>query len=219
MSLIRNHMRLAILKRKIFNYLPEIALEPYKLLRLYYWHLKEGCCLPAPHFVKQAVLLRNGIKNSTWIETGTYLGDTTYFLSKNFPTVHTIEPSIYYRNIAKSLIKKKDNIIFHEGTSEECFESICLKVTGDVSFWLDGHFSGGNTFKNNSLTPIKFELEIIKKNIKKLNNICVLIDDARCSFVDEGYPSLDYYVEWAKSLNLKWIIEHDIFIAKSGFYK
>ena len=75
-------MRFAILKRRIFSYLPDIILQPYKLLRLYNWYFKRGCSLPAPHFVKQAVLSRNAIKNSVWVETGTYLGDTTKFLCK-----------------------------------------------------------------------------------------------------------------------------------------
>ena len=59
-------MKLEILKRRIFNFLPNKTLEPYKVLRLYHWYLSKGCDLPAPHFVKQEVLIRHGIKNSTW---------------------------------------------------------------------------------------------------------------------------------------------------------
>jgi hypothetical protein len=30
----------------------------------------------------------------------------------------------------------------------------------------------------------------------------------------EGYPSLDLLVDWARSNNFHWHIEHDIFVAK-----
>jgi len=46
----------------------------------------------------------------------------------------------------------------------------------------------------------------------------VLIDDLRCFGSDNPeyacYPSLNYLVDWANKLKLRWHIEHDIFIAK-----
>ena len=206
-------MKLAIYKRKLFNNIPQFMLLPYKLLRILYWYIKNDCSLPAPHFIKQAVLQRNSPENSIWVETGTYLGDTTKFLSSNFPYVHTIEPSDFYIKIAKSLIKDSRKITFHKGTSEECFEDICQNLTGDVSFWLDGHFSGGNTYKNDLDTPVKYELNILTKYINKFEKVSIFIDDIRCSFnLDKDYPSLNYYVNWALKNNFKWTIEHDIFI-------
>ncbi len=40
-----------------------------------------GYAMPCPHHIKQATLLRNGLLRSTWVETGTYMGDTTALLA------------------------------------------------------------------------------------------------------------------------------------------
>jgi predicted O-methyltransferase YrrM len=42
--------------------------------------------------VKWQVLLNHSIPNAIWIETGTYLGDTTHLLSKHAKFVYTLEP-------------------------------------------------------------------------------------------------------------------------------
>ena len=188
----------------------------YKLFNLYKWYKLNKFSPPSPPFVKRQVLLRHGIKNSTWIETGTFKGETTKFLAKNFPLIHTIEPSKELLIRAKSKLSNFKNIIFHNGTSEECFEAACNSVKGDVSFWLDGHFSSGNTFKAVISTPIKHELNVIQNKLKDFSNLVVIIDDLRCSYRENSdYPELDFYVNWAKSNNLLWYIEHDIFIMKS----
>ena len=189
----------------------------FKLSQLIDWNKNKNFGPPSPHFIKQSVLLRHAIKNSKWVETGTYLGSTTSLLSEKFRLVHTIEPSKECLKIAKANLKGKNNIIFHYGTSEECLENICKSLSGDICFWLDGHFSSGITFKGDKETPIKYELETISKYIKNFNNVLILIDDIRSSHIDkDNYPSLDFYVDWANSNQLKWTIEHDIFVIKSN---
>ena len=199
------------LKRK-FVFINEL----HKLRELFLWYKKGRCSSPSPHFVKQSVLLRHAIDNATWVETGTYKGSTTQILSERFPMVHTIEPSRKCLQIARQNLKAFQNIIFYNGTSEECLESICKSLTGDICFWLDGHYSAGITFKGDKYTPIVYELETISKYKSKLNNLVILIDDIRCSHLDmENYPSLDFYVDWAKSNDMLWTIEQDIFIIKT----
>ena len=89
-------------------------------------------------------------------------------------------------------------------------------MKGDISFWLDGHYSKGDTFKGTKVTPIIYELETISNYISKYKKVLILIDDIRLSHTKkQNYPSLDFYVDWAKSNNLSWTIEQDIFIMKS----
>ena len=193
-----------------------IYYDLHRLRKLFIWLKKERCTSPSPHFVKQSVLLRHAVDNATWIETGTYLGSTTAILSERFPIVHTIEPSNECLQIARQNLKAFKNIIFHNRTSEECLESICKSLTGDICFWLDGHYSAGITFQGDKETPIIYELETISKYISQFNNVVILIDDIRCSHIDkENYPSIDFYVDWAKSNNMLWNIEQDIFIIKN----
>ena len=208
-----NKHQLQTLLRKI---IPEPFLRFRKSVALYKWYSKNYCAPPAPHFVKQGVLLRHGIKNCTWIETGTYLGLTTKLLASKYFHVHTIEPSQKCLSIAKDYIGDNKNITFYNGTSEDCIKIACAAVDGDVCFWLDGHYSAGITFQGDADSPIMHELAVIEKHLNRYRSFAVMIDDIRSTHIDsDHYPSLNFYVDWSNRNNLNWIIEHDLFIAKS----
>ena len=173
----------------------------------------------SPQFVKEAVFLTHGIKDGIWIETGTYLGATTDFLSNSFPHVYSIEPEPKLFFNAKKKFQDKQNVSLVNDTSEKAFPEILKNLSGNVNFWLDGHFSDGITFKGEKDCPIEEELEAIKRNLNNFDQITILIDDARCFRVDNtafpNYPSLDFLVDWARQMNFCWTIEHDIFIMKN----
>lgn len=46
------------------------------------------------------------------------------------------------------------------------------------ALWLDAHYSGGTTAKGKKSSPLKDELEIIKKH--PIKNHIILIDDVNC---------------------------------------
>jgi hypothetical protein len=52
-----------------------------------------GYAAPSPHFIKQAVLLRNALSDAVWVETGTYLGQTTRELSKHGSLFIVLNPN------------------------------------------------------------------------------------------------------------------------------
>jgi len=174
---------------------------------------------PSPHFVKQEVLLRNGLRDATWVETGTYMGDTTSVLSKVARMVYSIEPEPTLFSKAEQKFRNTSNVKIIPGLSEEVFPKLLPTLSGDVCFWLDGHFSGGVTFKGPQETPILDELNAIGQNMAKMGKVLVLVDDIRLfgsanpEFL--AYPSIDSLVDWARKHNLHWHIEHDIFIAKN----
>jgi hypothetical protein len=103
------------------------------------------------------------------------------------------------------------------GTSEDVFPNLLPRLSGSINFWLDGHFSSGDTFKGENETPIKFELQAIENNLDSFQNIAVFIDDIRCfgNVIPEysTYPSLDFLVSWANRNSFNWTIQNDIFIA------
>jgi hypothetical protein len=174
---------------------------------------------PGPHFVKQGVLLRNGVSDAIWVETGTYLGDMTSVLSKVAKMVYSIEPEPTLFSKAEQKFRNTSNVKIIRGLSEEVLPKLLPTLRGDICFWLDGHFSGGITFKGPQETPILDELDAIGQNIEKMGTVLVLVDDIRLfgSINREflAYPSVDFLVDWARNHNLGWHIEHDIFIAKS----
>jgi hypothetical protein len=175
--------------------------------------------VPSPSFVKHKVLMRNGLRDATWVETGTFLGDTTCVLSKVVKMVYSIEPEPALFLKAEQRFRGTDNVKIINGLSEEVLPKLVPTLSGNVCFWLDGHFSAGITFKGPQDTPIIDELSVIGNHIEKVGKLVVMIDDVRCfdptSPEFSGYPPVDLLVDWARKHNLKWHIEHDIFIAKS----
>ena len=191
-------------------------MDQEQLNELVDWCQNRGCKSPPPHFVKQSVLLRHNIQNCQWVETGTFYGSTTQFLAQICSHVHTIEPSPELCRIAQYNCSNYCNITFHLGTSEEKLDPIISLMNGNICFWLDGHYSSGNTFQGEQDSPIRHELKVISRHINKFDNVAILVDDIRLSHTDKlNYPELNYYANWAQHNGLDWIIEHDIFVAKT----
>lgn len=181
--------------------------------------MKRGYAPPSPLFIKQRCLLRNGLPNATWVETGTFLGQTTQMLAKHSMQVYSIEPESKLFVRAHKLFSKHGNVEILNGTSEDVFPMLLPRIRGDVNFWLDGHYSSGITFKGSKDTPILDELDSIGRNLDRFGKVCVLVDDIRCfnPRLPEytAYPSLDTLVAWATKHKLDWYIEHDIFVART----
>jgi len=75
-----------------------------------------------------AVLLRNQTQGGVWLETGTYVGETTKFLSENSPYVISIEPSFHFFQIANLNLRGIENVHLVHGESENVFESMLIKM-------------------------------------------------------------------------------------------
>lgn len=174
---------------------------------------------PSPSDIKRAVLVRHSRSNVTWVETGTFMGDTAALLAKHSKHVHTIEPDKTLHEKAATRFENDPKVNAIRGVSEEVFPQLLPTLNGAVNFWLDGHYSGGITFQGTTDCPVRDELLHIEKNMENFEKVIVLIDDIRCfrpevpEFSD--YPDLDYLVDWARRNSLSWSIEHDIFIAKN----
>ena len=167
---------------------------------------------------KRALLLRNGLGNAVWVETGTYVGDTTDALSKYAKAVYSIEPEPTLFANAKDRFLDAPNVTILNGISEEVLPDLLTKLSGDVCFWLDGHYSEGITYKGPQDTPIVDELAAIEKNIDKMGRVVVFVDDV-CLFENPlmlSYPPVEFLMEWAVNNDMEWRIEDDIFIARRG---
>jgi len=173
--------------------------------------------MPPPTSVKWAVLHRFGRATDTWIETGTYLGDTTDFLARKAKHVYSIEPDPHLARRAKERFRSRSNITIIEGLSEVYIGDLLDSVSGPLSLWLDGHYSSGLTFRGPIDTPIRQELDAIAQRIHRLDLVTVCIDDVRCFDPRDpnytSYPNRSWLVQWADRCGMDWTIEHDIFIA------
>jgi len=167
----------------------------------------------SPQFIKEEIFLNYRIPNAQWIETGTYKGVTTAFLANHFSHVHSVEPSKDLYESAVKLFKDK-NVNLYNDISENIFPSLLPGLNGEINFWLDGHSSGGITFKGEKDRPIEDELSTIKNNLSNFTKMTILIDNVRAftSKDRNGYPSIDYLVDWSRENKFFWKIEHDIFV-------
>ena len=172
---------------------------------------------PSPRYIKWEVLKRNGVKGSTWIETGTYTGDTTAFIGRLASSVISIEPDPVLARRALRRFQGNHKITVYEGTSEAVLPEVLQSVSGDVTFWLDGHWTGEGTYQGVNDTPIHSECQLIASRLSKLENVSIMIDDVRCfeptQTLFRHYPERQFLVEWARENALSWHIEHDIFVA------
>ncbi len=112
----------------------------------------------------------------TFIETGTYLGNTTNNAASIFQEVHTIELSKNLYQAACERFKGFANVNVHLGNSSEVLKQILPSLKRKILFWLDAHPCGGNS-TGNSWEVIFDELEIIK--INKIKNAVIMVDDVR----------------------------------------
>lgn len=197
------------------NLLPLAVVESIQIRRGMSEWRKRDFLDNSPEIVKQKVFLKYGIKDAVWVETGTFLGTTTSFLSGLFPHVYSVEPEPkLYAEACKRFEGK--NVSLFNGVSENILPSLLPKLSGSINFWLDGHYSAGITYKGAKDCPVEDELNAIEHNFDNFNEVTILIDDVRL-FLPNGssyadYPSIDYLVDWARRMNFHWRIEHDIFI-------
>lgn len=157
--------------------------------------------------------LKEKMNLTTVVEGGTYQGGTAKKLSKEFQKVYTIEKSDLMFEKAKENIGSIRNITQLRGDTREHLPSLASQ-NDNILFWLDAHWSGGDTYGEQDECPLLQELEIIFSSPMK--NYAILIDDARLFLAP---PQLPHKVEnWptikqvgnAIPLNFDIIVHEDV---------
>lgn len=152
---------------------------------------KRGISIPYPSLLKRAILLQE-IKDfnaDNFVETGTYLGDTPWYLRKHLRRIISIEVHPPLADLARQRFKKVDNVTIAEGDSGAILSDFLTDLSGRTVFWLDGHYSGGITGIGDEECPIFRELSAIISLCK--TDWLILIDDARCFGSHPAYPTVD----------------------------
>ena len=178
---------------------------------------------PSPDIIKHQILMNNNLKDSLWIETGTYYGETTKLLSKISKKTISIEADKNLFETSNKILKNFKNVEILNGKSEDLLDKVISKNLNfkNVCIYLDAHLcqdhlKNTKTFGNeNTATPILNELEIITKYLANFEKIVVLIDDIRLfQGKFQNYPNKNTLVNWCKENDFLWEIEQDIFICK-----
>lgn len=116
----------------------------------------------------------------TFIETGTYKGNTLDKIKDNYKSIHTIEIVEEFYNNTKHKFKDFSNIHFHLGDSSKTLKILLEGIDEPVTFWLDAHYQGGIQ-PNSTKKPLIDELNVIKGH--EINTHMIMIDDVRAFHV------------------------------------
>lgn len=169
---------------------------------------------------------------NTFVESGTYLGETAALAALCIDSVHTIEimPDFYRKSVEN--LKNSANVTIYNGDSSQILLDLLPKLAkkdSRVLFWLDGHFMTCMTdadekidISKDEYTPIMKELITIKNS--NVRNSIILIDDIRLfgsllnnSRIERaGDPHYPLLVETCKFLDdhsFSYVVIGDILLA------
>ncbi len=148
-----------------------------------------------PAWIKRRYLLSllTEFNPEQFIETGTYLGQTTKLVAGRFPElfIDTIEiDHNLFLNAQSNLTSYSPRIKVWHGDSKYILEdAIASRQCNRIFFWLDGHFSNGLTSLGDSETPLLDELEIISSYFASTKKVFfIVIDDFHEISINASYP-------------------------------
>ncbi len=175
--------------------------------------IQSGSPVPPPHFIKQEIIQDYAIKFGceVFVETGTFKGDMVEAQKQLFKRLISIELDTNLYLAAKERFKLDNKIEIVQGDSGKELSTIVSKLQEKALFWLDGHYSGGETALGEKECPIFEEIDAIFDANQEFKHV-ILIDDARC-FVGVGdYPTVEQLSKYVQNKNSKYKVEiiHDI---------
>ncbi|GAA3924093.1 hypothetical protein [Hymenobacter algoricola] len=169
---------------------------------------QQGRPLPPPHQVKQAVIeeYRQRYGCRVLVETGTFLGDMVEAHLRHFDAIISIELSKVFYEKACYRFRKAAHVTIYEGDSGAVLPHVMRTLRQPAIFWLDGHYSSGETVKGDKDCPIFDELSAIFNQRNRQDHV-LLIDDAR-HFVGEGdYPTIAALREFIQDCDSRYRLE------------
>ena len=178
-----------------------------------------GKPVPPPHIVKQRTLKEYARRFSirTFIETGTYYGDMVDACKGSFCRMFSVELDKDLCGRAKARFSGFDHISIVHGDSAQVLGQILATVEEPCLFWLDAHYSAGNTARGDLNTPVKHELEHIFGSSCAERHV-ILIDDARCFTGQDDYPTVEELRDFVLGTHPTWVfkVENDIIRIHQG---
>jgi hypothetical protein len=136
--------------------------------------------------------LKDQFSISTFVETGTLLGNTAFWACSHVRKVVSIEADQQLYQLARKNFQAIRSIDLRFGKSEHVLKEVLLALDKSPAlFWLDAHWSGPGTAGESHECPLLDEIVVIDSGESEH---IILIDDARL-FVN-GPPAPHKRDQW-----------------------
>lgn len=164
-----------------------------------------------------ALVLRDRFGLTEFVETGTNMGETTAWAAEHFGRVFTSELATELHAKAKSRFADKPQVEVLLGESPAHIREIAPRLSRPL-FWLDAHWSGGDTAGVESECPLLDEIAAIAE--AGLECPILLIDDARLFLCPpppphkwEQWPDMEAVLAACRALGEMYVtVADDVFI-------
>jgi len=134
-------------------------------------------------------------KLTCFVENGTFRGEMIAAQHEHFQKLFSIELSRELFEACRARFAGDEKIQLCQGDSGVKLGEVAAQVVEPALFWLDAHYSYGNTAGGDSAAPIIKELSCLA--LRKQANDAILIDDARLFGLKSGYPKLEVIRKYA----------------------
>lgn len=152
---------------------------------------------PATFLEKQSLITRKagelGLK--AFVETGTYLGEMIEAQRPHFKKLISIELNAELFRAASAKYAGDPQIQLFQGDSGVVLHDAVQELDEPALFWLDAHYSRGNTAGGDADAPILKELSCLTGRNQPRDTM--LIDDARLFGLNSDYPKLKVIRQFA----------------------
>lgn len=150
----------------------------------------------------------NKYKNKYFVESGSHIGEgIVKALDAGFENIISIELSPFYYQYCVTRFRGNKFVHLHMGDTEDILEELISKIDEPITFWLDGHNSGGNTAWGKHESPLMQELEIIAKHPIKTHTL--IIDDLRCWVKPQYEFDTNDVISFVKNINPNYEITYE----------
>jgi tetratricopeptide (TPR) repeat protein len=129
--------------------------------------------------------LKAALNFTIFVETGTFHGDTANWACGIFDEVYSIELSPELHRRAALRLQQHGNLVLLQGDTGIHLANLIGRLKQPALFWLDAHWSLGETAGENDPCPLLRELDIILRS--SLPHM-LLIDDARLFCAPPALP-------------------------------
>ncbi len=180
------------LKKRFHCTLIGNILEGFRIKQTYAQWLGRDKPEMIPHLVKQ-LAVKNLAKKCgirVFIETGTFLGDMVAAVTNDFERIYSMEFSEDLFNRAAKKFEGHHHVTILHGESSQIMPDLLRHIDVPCLFWLDGHYSSGDSEKGKREATILKELKQIFNH--PIKNHVILIDDAHLITEKNDSPTLKF---------------------------